>query len=118
MDSPSPSATPPRRLFRLGRAADPLAPLAGPPDALFAGTAIVLCSTRRGAFVEALAPPASAVGPTGLPSDVIAVALRFVDPRPLLDLRSPLDPAVLQRLAVEVSAHAGRLPLSLARELG
>ena len=93
MDPTPPSATPPRRLFRLGRADDPLAPLPGPPDAAFGGAAVVLCSTRRGAFVEVLVPSKPGAARTGLPPAAVVVALRFADPRPLLDLRPPLDPA-------------------------
>jgi hypothetical protein len=123
---PSP-AKPPRRLFRLGRADHPLAPLDRLPDQIFGGRAVVLCSTRRGAFIEALAPGQLGEAPARLPADAAVVAVRYVDPRPLVDLRAPIDPSSLPAGFAEVVGQdagtalpAARLPeaFALAAEAG
>ncbi len=90
----TPTARPPKRLFRLGPVADPLS-LADTPDGPWddpAGVrALHLFSTRRGALLAAL----GGAGRDSLAGCAI-VPVRVDDPRSYLDLRDPdaLPPAV------------------------
>lgn len=86
----APTARPPKRLFRLGPAVDPLAlPVAadGPWDDPAGARALQAFSTRRGALLAALAgePPDA---PDPIAGRAI-VPVRIDDPRPFLDLRNP-----------------------------
>lgn len=90
-DSPdaAPTARPPKRLFRLGPTADPLALPErpdGPWDDPAGDRALHLFSTRRGALLAALAEP-SEPAPNPLAGRAI-VPVRVDDPRPFLDLRT------------------------------
>lgn len=84
------TARPPKRLFRLGPAANPLTLRDtgdGPWDDPAGDRALHLFSTRRGALLATLADP-SGITPDSLAGCAI-VPVQVGDPRPFLDLRNP-----------------------------
>lgn len=114
--TPPPTVDPPRRLFRLGALAAPLVPLPAPPDRLFAGSAVVCCSTRRAALLEALGP--GAAGDPGVEPEALALLpVRLDDARPVLDLRDAPAPATLPPALATCLANHGAGPEGLAAAL-
>lgn len=98
-----PLARPPRRLFRLGRLEDPLAPLAGPPEDVFGGAVVLLWTTRRGAILDAVA--AGALAET---AGWGVASYRLADPRPVLDRRQQVvEAAATGELAAAFAAAVG-----------
>lgn len=111
----APTARPPKRLFRLGPVANPLA-LPAPPDGSWddpGGNRVLhLFTTRRGALLAALAD-ARPNAPDPLIGRAI-VPVRLGDPRPFLDLRDP--PALPPELAAMLDDR--RALLAWADEAG
>lgn len=93
-------ATPPRRLFRIASGENPWKPLETGPDASFGVSALVLTSTRRGAFLAALSHGMAI-------AHLMVIACRCVDPRPLLDLRSSTALAASRRQTAESEQRPG-----------